>query len=225
MKSKFTISRILFVLMLCANLASAQQPTPAQLKLAAIALPDGLTVLIGQAAIQDELQLTDAQKESITQLSDKASSERKDLVQLSLNQKESNEAAVELAAQHAKALEAILQPAQLKRLNEVSLQFDMSRNWNSTLAIKLADKLSLTEEQKTKLLNLRKEQVKTHQAIVIGTPLDQKLTKSRAVLAEQKVDSLQVLTDDQRQKLDELLGKEFDITKVPTSILIPRDGK
>jgi hypothetical protein len=223
--TKLTISRILFVLMLCADLASAQQAAPTQLKLATIALPDGLTVLVGQAAIQDELQLNDVQKDSITRFTDKATSERRDLVELQLTQKEIKETAAELAAQHAKALEAILPPQQFKRLTEVTLQFDMSRNWNTTLANKLADKLSLTEEQKKTLLDLHQKQIKTHQASIIATPLEQKLAKSRAVRAEQKIDSLQVLTDEQRQKLDDLLGKEFDITKIPTNILIPSDGK
>jgi hypothetical protein len=213
---------ILFpALLACAvNLASAQQPTPTQLKLAVVASPDILTVLTGLAAIQAELQLTDAQKKTIAQLIDKATSERIDLVRLNLSQKELTETAAELAGQHAKALETILQPQQLKRLNEVTLQFDMSRNWNTTLANKLADKLSLTEEQKKTLLDLHQKQIKTHQTIVTATPLDQKLAKSQAIRAAQKIDSLQVLTEDQRQKLDELLGKEFDLTKIPQNILI-----
>jgi hypothetical protein len=102
----------------------------------------------------------------------------------------------------------------------VLLQFDMSRNWNTTLANKLTDKLALTEEQKTTLLDLHQKKIKTHQTIVAGTPLDEKLAKSHAIRAAQRIDSLQVLTEDQRQKLDELLGKEFDITKIPTNILI-----
>jgi hypothetical protein len=85
------VNLVLPAMLACAaNLASAQQLTPTQLKLATIASKDELTVLIGLAAIQDELQLSDAQKEQIRQLSDKAIAERKDLVELKLTQKRVN---------------------------------------------------------------------------------------------------------------------------------------
>jgi hypothetical protein len=207
MRIKFTISFTLFAIIICAaNLASAQPITRTPLR-------DDVALSM-QASVQDELQLSDAQKAAIVKLDEKARTQLTDLRELKLAPKERSETAAELAAQNTKALEGILRPDQFSRLNELLIQYRTSIDWTFTLTDKLADKLSLTAEQKTKLLDLSQEQKKAYPDKLRGTALEDIDRRARAIRAEQKKEALQILTQNQKQVFDILQGEEFDLTTI-----------
>jgi hypothetical protein len=199
------------VLLVCAaNILQAQEQH--------IPLPNDPAIFLEHKLIHDELKLSDAQKIEAIKVCQKANTERQALQQLKLAPKETAESANELAEQHRKELEQFLKPQQIQRLTEASLQYLMYLDPCGTLADRVGDKLSLSVEQKTKLLELKTEQHK--ELFQPGVLSGSKSGRGRLTLKElrnkQKGESVSVLTSEQKQRLADLLGKDFDASEMTT---------
>jgi hypothetical protein len=190
---------IISVLLLCSGNAAWAQPSPSS---------TDISHLVGQEVVQEELQLNETQKQLANQLSAKARRERKEQSRILLTNTEMDAAEAELAKTDLKELELFLQPHQLKRLNELSIQKRIYLDFNSALTTILADKLSLTDDQKIKLAEIRREQLR---ARTLGSASGKTGLQIRR---EQPAKCLQVLTEEQKRILEDLQGKEFDVTKI-----------
>jgi hypothetical protein len=171
-------------------------------------------LLLQHDGVRKELNLNDNQKNEAIKLADKAKADGDDLIRLGLTSaKEFQDRANDLTEQHKKALEKMLQPQQLQRLNEVSLQVSMRYDWNATLINRLSEKLSLTGDQKTKLLELKKEQPRAYKDKMNELKMNDpnRAQTLRALNNQQRATSLGILTKEQTQTLGELEGNEFDM--------------
>ncbi len=91
----------------------------------------------------------------------------------------------------------------------------------------VADKLGLSDDQKTKLKDIADDaQQKRMELISAGPPADQqemqdRMQKGQKIRSEQKDKAMAVLTADQKDKLEKLQGKKFELDM---SQLMPRGG-
>ncbi|MBN1909380.1 MAG: Spy/CpxP family protein refolding chaperone [Pirellulales bacterium] len=122
----------------------------------------------------------------------------------------------------------VLEPEQLKRVKEIAFQQQL--NWPGALARdpELAKQLGITEEQKKQLQTVAEEMRKGMMAGMRGnreewdkmTPEEREKsrTETRKKMEEQRKEMttkmLDVLTAEQKAKIDELKGKPFDLTKL-----------
>lgn len=163
--------------------------------------------LLDNDSVREELELVgdqldkyrDAEKELRDQITEKA----KSLAGGKLNPSEMGAIAKEMAElqknRQAK-LESMLLPHQLDRLKQVALQIQMKRRGaaNTLLSDKVAEELGIDDAQKKRIEERQKE-------------LKQELADRMAKLKEEiKQKLLSELTSEQKAKLKELSGDNFD---------------
>lgn len=114
--------------------------------------------------------------------------------------KEIREKAKEVRTRIDERLQEVLQPDQLKRLRQIDLQLRMRRHAVSVLSSdEVAEALDLTQEQKVELRERAKQARKEAQQQI----------REAFQAAHEKVK--EVLTLEQQEKLESLLGPEFDL--------------
>ncbi len=128
----------------------------------------------------------------------------------------------ELSKKTDEVLNALLEPEQSKRLDQISLQAKLAFATVQTLkGEELKSKLSLTDEQLTKLDDAGKAATAEMQAMFQGLrggggggdaggfeQMQEKMTAARAKTAEV---AMAILTADQAKTIDELKGPKFEI--------------
>jgi hypothetical protein len=159
--------------------------------------------LLSQKSVQEELKLSDEQRTKATQLAEKQREGFQDFRNLSRDERQKK--FEERTAANRTAVAAILDPAQVKRLRQISLQQQGARALADS---EVADALQLSSEQKQK----------------IKTVLDDSGDKAREAFqggregAREKMEALRkssldsaaaVLTDEQKSKWKELVGEPF----------------
>ena len=154
--------------------------------------------LLGMESTQQELQLTNEQKQKLKALADKYQAEARQqwgqLRDLSRDeqQKKMAEWREKISGQHAdirRQVESLLQPVQLARLKEIQWRIRGPATLSNPRTL---ERLSLSEEQKRELRRLREEwQQKTQQ-------LQQETFRQ----------SLQVLTPEQQARLKEQVNTQ-----------------
>lgn len=169
--------------------------------------------LLDNKDVREELELVgdqldefrDAQKELRDQIRDKA----KSLAGGKLNPLEMGNIAKEIAElqkNQKSQLESMLLPHQLERLKQVALQIQMKKRGaaNTLLSDKVAEELGIDAAQKKRIEERQKE-------------LKKELADRMAKLKEEIREKLLAeLTSEQKTKLEELAGDDFDYK--PTSI-------
>jgi len=169
--------------------------------------------LLDNKDVREELELVgdqldkfrDAQKELREQIQDKAQS----LTGGNLNPMEMGNIAKEIAElqkNQKSQLESMLLPHQLERLKQVALQIQMKKRGaaNTLLSDNIAEELGIDAAQKKRIEERQKE-------------LKKELADRMAKLKEEIRDKLLAeLTSEQKTRLEELSGDDFDYK--PTSI-------
>jgi Spy/CpxP family protein refolding chaperone len=180
------------------------------------------TFLLGAEQVQKELELSDEQKTKVGSLVDDA---RQSMMGLrDLSQEERQTKMQDMAKANRKKIDDILMPPQRERLDQISLQIAGA---GALSRPEIADKLSLTADQKSKLQELADDaQQKRMDLFSAGPPTDQqemqdRMQKAQKIGADQKEKAMAVLTADQKQTFEKMQGKkfDFDITQ-----MFPRGG-
>lgn len=164
--------------------------------------------------VSKEISVTDDQKTKLTDLQTKQREEMRGQFQPGAerpSREEMQKMMAERQEKEHKALAAILNDGQMKRLGELRLQ----REGNSALSRSDTQKaLGLTADQISKIKDLTQKQMEANQAI--GEKVQsQEMTREEAMEARQKnMKTLQdeiakVLTADQTAKFKEMQGKPF----------------
>jgi hypothetical protein len=128
--------------------------------------------------------------------------------------------AAKVNAEFEAKLAAIISPEEIGRLKQIRLQ---SQGTEMLYDADVAKSLSLSEEQTAKLAEIRRESESRQvggfgqgQARRGGQPNlgPEAFARMREQAAEREAKSLEVLTDEQKQKLEELKGYPFDVSQV-----------
>lgn len=173
----------------------------------------GLLGMLQIEEVRQEIQLVDEQQAQINALVDDIRNEMRDQMRgmfaqmRDLSDEERRARFGEIRAQFEKIrdeadsrLQKILLPHQLERLKQIELQGRLQQGGAAALTGgELADALGLTPEQQEQLRQ-RAEQVQQE--------MQDKIRQLRAD-ARQKL--LEVLTPEQRAKLDAMMGEQFDL--------------
>jgi Spy/CpxP family protein refolding chaperone len=173
--------------------------------------------------VQKELELTDDQKSSVQKYQQDMMAEmgnmRGQFQGMSPEERQAKMA--EIGKDHRKKIADILLQPQMDRLDEISLQWGMQQGAAGTLSRDdIATKLTLTDDQKSKLKDIGDEsQAKVMELFSNGPPADDQERQDRQKKmqefgTEQKDKSLAVLTDEQKTKLEKLKGKTFDLSGI-----------
>jgi Spy/CpxP family protein refolding chaperone len=177
----------------------------------------GIAGLLQNEKVQKEIELTAEQKEKIQKIGTEAReamrSKMGDMQNLSQEERrakfqEMRKDMEEAAAQTEKKIEGALLPNQVKRIKEIQLQVQGIR------ALANADvqkELGLTDDQKAKLKAIDEEAAKGRPQFTPGQrPSQEDFQKMRDARTETEKKLTDVLTDEQKKKLEEMKGEKFD---------------
>jgi Spy/CpxP family protein refolding chaperone len=175
----------------------------------------GMLGLIMREDVQQEIQLVDEQREKVMAVVEESRDEMRTEMRSmfeemrDLSDEERRERFGEIrekmeemnAGVEAKLKKALL-PHQLDRLKQIDLQVRMQQRGEGGLSSRtVAEALDLSDEQREKL-EQRAEEVRKE--------LQEKVRQAQAEAREKM---LEVLTPEQRAKLDEMLGETFQMTE------------
>lgn len=169
----------------------------------------GLGGLLRSTEVQDEIELVDEQKEELQSINadvrdqmrslfegmrDLSADERREKMQDMRGEMEEIRASVE------GQIKDVLLPHQYDRLQQVNLQQNIRRRgFSGALRGDMAEKLGITEEQLEKMTTRAQE-------------LQVEMQEKIAQLRKDSQDELrQMLTPEQRSKLEEMVGTSFDM--------------
>src|SRR5262249_31443125 len=180
-----------------------------------------VSFLVMAEPVQKELELTNDQKTKVQDLSQKLRDEGMDFFQSlqGLSQEEMQKKMQERTQANRKKVAEILLAPQMERLDEISIQVAGA---GSLTRSDVAEKLSLTDDQKKKLQETAdKAQQKRMDLFQSygGPPADdqerqERQQKQQKIADEQNEQSLAVLTADQKDKFAKLKGKKFDTSTI-----------
>lgn len=187
----------------------------------------GKAMLLGLPTVRDELKLEDAQQTSIEAALESFREERRsarpDRSAIENMSEEERDALREKMRTDSEALnqktdailEALLEPSQAERLDQIALQ--MRLNMQITTALKsddLREKLGITDDQISQLTKLEEDmqarREEARDAIADGDrdSMREMFTKMRE---EAQKNAIAVLTDEQKTKLEALKGAAFEV--------------
>lgn len=178
----------------------------------------GATFLIGAPEVQEDLKLTDAQRQELDKLAEEAREKRRSLLQDIPNREERIERARELNEQAEDAINKVLNEEQQKRFAQIQLQQAGRADLPGTLLRDaVASKLELTAEQKQKLDDIRIETANARRELFQSfrdanqeerREIGEKLREA----TEQANEKAQAaLTGEQKQAWSDMLGTPLEI--------------
>ena len=185
-----------------------------------------LTGLLSNEQVQKELKVSEADVAKIKTLSEKLSAEmRKQYTELrkiedaDKRRAKMTELRTQYEANTRKQLQDVLSKAQMARLQQISTQ---QRSVTESLSSKsVADKLKLTDDQKTKIAKIaadsRTKRSEIYQGMRDATAekraeASKKLSEMRAETDKQ---ALEVLTQKQSKAFEEMKGEKFELKRTP----------
>jgi Spy/CpxP family protein refolding chaperone len=158
-----------------------------------------------QKSVQEELKLSDEQVKKVTELQEKQREAFQGFGDLS--QEERRTKMQELAKTQNEAITKLLKPEQLKRAKQIALQQQVRIGLSAVVNNEeVAKELKFTDEQKTKLEEIRNKVREESQGLGFDEEGRQKRQEIRKA-ANEKVEG--VLTAEQKSKLKELQGEPF----------------
>ena len=170
-------------------------------------VPEGTTVqllLLRQKSVQQELKLDPAVVQKVMEFTNKEADEYGKALKLS--EQERQKLVEELEKANKKFLEENLTAEQRKRLDQITLQVTGLQQLNRP---EVARALKLTDEQQKKFAEMKKAADKELEGI-FGAKKDpgrnEKLAKLRERIDKQIEEAL---TDEQKTKVQELIGERF----------------
>jgi len=168
----------------------------------------------------DELKLTDEQETKVADLQKESQAEmQKNFEKMRANQGEQpdwKKMGEEMKAQQAKTqkkVEELLEPKQLERIKQIQLQMKLQMPGSALSDPELAKDLDLTDQQKEKIKSLGKDAFKGMGGMRRGggMPSADDMKKMQKALKDQSAKYLNVLTKEQKEKLETLKGEAFDV--------------
>ncbi len=183
---------------------------------------DNTMGLLRIEAVQTELEISPVQKEALEKLAEQGRGERPDFGNFrEMSEEERREAfekmrarSEERAAEMREQLEEVLLPQQIERLQEISLQI---RGIQALDDPKVAEKLGLTEEQKSKLAEARQGQAdkmreRMREMFQGGGGAQGNIREAMGKMREEMEEEiLAVLSSDQQKKFEEMKGADFEM--------------
>lgn len=164
----------------------------------------GLIVLANQKSVQEDLKVTEEQAKTITQLVEK---QREAMRGFGRDAKpEDRQKMNEQRTANEKALEEALQPEQVKRLKQISLQ---QQGLFAVERPEVAETLQLTSEQKDKIREISKETRDKIRESTGGGNREEAMAKGRELRKANQEKLQALLTDEQKTKWKELTGEPF----------------
>lgn len=170
-----------------------------------------LLMLLQNEQVQKEIELVADQKEKITALNketqDARAAARADMANLS--QEERQAKMKEAAEKTEKKVEGILNPKQLKRMEQIQLQVQGGVALSNPKVVKA---LALTDDQQAKIKTINDDSRKAMADMRSGggPPSDEDRAKMQKSMKETETKLMDVLTADQKGKLEKMKGEKFD---------------
>ncbi|HZZ27081.1 MAG TPA: hypothetical protein VFE46_03665 [Pirellulales bacterium] len=160
-------------------------------------------------AVQKELKLTDEQKSQATKVNESLTSGRRQI--FSENAKDSKERQPKLAELNKKLdaeVEQMLDDSQKKRLKEILLQVNGGAELQKE---EIQKALNLTDDQKTKLAEVQKENTKARRDALAQVEGSARTTKEAELYREGNQKLLSVLTPAQNKQFEQMQGEKIDV--------------
>jgi len=174
----------------------------------------GLSMLLSNTSVQEELKLDDSQKEKSREFAEKArekmTAARDELQSLSQDErmKKFREMAAESNAAARKFAGETLKPEQVKRLEQIELQVGGA---NAFAEEGLQKKLTLTDDQKSAVASINESSMQSMREIGQDVDVQERMEKMREIRSKALDEVKGKLTDEQKTKYTELLGSPFEI--------------
>jgi hypothetical protein len=173
----------------------------------------GLSMLLSNSGVQDELKLDDSQKEKARAFAEQAREKRtaaRDELQ-GLDQEERMKKFREMAAESNAAARKFagetLKPEQIKRLEQIELQVGGA---NAFAEEGLQKKLNLTADQKSAIASINESSMQEMREIGRDVDFQERMEKMREIRSKALDEIKGKLTDEQKTKYTELLGSPFE---------------
>ena len=166
------------------------------------------SMLAGNPSVQEELKLTDEQKEKLREAQRSVREKMGDLREM--EPEERREKMKEINDEADKALKGVLKEDQMKRLIEIRWQ---QAPLGAFAGKEFEEGLKLTDDQKEKLKGITEEMGKDMREIraeMRDNPREGR-EKMEALRKETKDKSLAVLTAEQKASYEKLVGKPFEL--------------
>ena len=207
-KSVIPALAIVFAIALCASDVLAQGPGRGGRQRGARGGGPGGGVsadqLLRSEAVQNELEMTEEQKESLKEMAGNGPRMDRDAIRAELEGLSDEERADKIKEMRAsrekermEKLEEVLLPHQMERLQQISVQAAARGGARALMSGKLAEELGITDDQKEELREKSEELQKEFQ---------EKVNELRAEMQKKLVESL---TSEQQAKLKEISGEDF----------------
>jgi len=171
-------------------------------------VPEGATVkllLLRQKSVQKELGLSDDSAKKVMTFTE-AQSEAAGKA-LGLGDAERKEAFGKLAKENEKFLTDTLDAKQSKRLDQITMQFTALTQLTKPEMVK---ELKLSEDQVKKLKDLQTEARKALRDLIESKESEGKNEKLAKLRETARMKTLDVLTDDQKTRVREMVGPPFE---------------
>lgn len=180
----------------------------------------GLAMFLGNESVQKELKLDDKQVEKAKEVAEKIGAEarekRQGLQDLSQEERREKMTAInkELNESTLKAIGEFMKPEQVTRLKQISYQ---ARGANAFSDPEIAQKLNLTDTQKSDIQTIVQEQMSQFQTIREETQGDfEAMQKKMGELRKETLAKATAkLNDEQQKNWKELIGAPFEVKYEP----------
>jgi hypothetical protein len=172
--------------------------------------------LLGNASVQKELKLDDAQIAKATELAtatrEKMMALRDQLTDLQGQERFTKQAELAKPINEAalKSASAFLKPEQVKRLTQIEIQ---QRGANALSDPVIAKKLSVTDDQAAKVKTILADQQSEMQEIrqAAGNDFQSMMPKITALRKETNTKVMALMTEDQKKTWKEMTGEPFEV--------------
>lgn len=172
----------------------------------------GGVMLLSNKSVQSALKLDDAQTEKIAKIAEETRGKMRDAFQDSqnLSQDERRQKMQSINEEVQKSLTDVLKPEQAKRFHQIQLQ---QRGADALSDPEVQAKLNLTDDQKSKLTDIREDVRKQMEGLRGDSGGDRQaaMEKFRTIRKESQDKAFAVLTDEQRASWKELTGEPVEI--------------
>lgn len=179
---------------------------------------DPIVGLLISEPVREEIELLPDQEEALTKLRESASSgfdRSVDIRSLSEQDREkffaeAQEKRKKMEKEMREKLEEVLLPEQLERLEQISIQV---RGAGALADPELSAKLKVTEDQKTKMEEVRNKSGERMRDVFSSAGGDREKMREAFTKMRKEIDDevLAVLSADQRKEFDEMKGKPFEM--------------
>lgn len=173
----------------------------------------GMMRLIVNPAVQDEIKLTDDQKDKLATwyegFNEKIEEKSKGIERNRENFAKLMAIRTEVSENAEKELKDVLKPDQIKRIKQIEFQMMGTRALQNEDVQK---ELGITDEQKEKFTKIGEESREAFRDVFSGGRPDRE--KMQEMMAKQGEKYQEVLTSSQKTKWKEMTGEAFDVSKL-----------